>query len=149
MSEKRIENCAENRVKSLRNELGLTQRQLALNSATSASTIRRIENGRGRAKLGVEVRIASSLATTALKAEREAPSVNDVFPHLLAANNQEFSGKFFALDNGPFGNPPVLTIRGFSDTEDGACGLPSFNKSAFNFTSTTNFCGASPICKAN
>lgn len=149
MSEKgRVAN-PDNRVKSLRQELGLTQRQLAQTSDISASTIRRIESGRGRSKLDIEVRIATSLAAKALQTEREVPSVNDVFPNLLVANNLEFSGKFFALDNGPFGNPPVLTIRGFSDSEDGTCGLPPFNTAAFNFTPTTKVCGVSPICKVS
>jgi DNA-binding XRE family transcriptional regulator len=149
MSEKKTAMVPDNRVKSLRQELGLTQRELAHTSAVSTSTIRRIENGHARSRIDVEIRIANSLAATALQAAREAPSINDVFPNLLMANNQGSNGKFFALDNGPFGNPPELTIRGFSDSEDGVCGLPPFNTAAFNFTTTTQFCGSSRICKAN
>lgn len=150
---------SKNNVRDLRLRFGLTQKALAGKAEISIHSLRGIETGRRQSSSPALVPIFLALAD----ASTGSPvSFRDVFPnHLPPANRRSASegvaltaaadgaSGFFALDAGPFGNPPVMTIRGFSDTPAGTCGMPSFNTAAFDFTATGQACSGSPICKAN
>lgn len=136
-----------NNLRANRQKLGLTQKALAAKAQISVKTTQTLEAGRGQRNSVAMVRLLSVLSREAAAINQEPMTFGEIFPHVALAAAAAPIGEFFALDNGPVGNPPFVTIRGFSSSEAGACGSPSFTTQGFNFTTTESKCGASPICK--
>lgn len=142
-----------NSIREIRGKIGMTQKRLATAVAMSTKSLRAVETGVKELDLGRQASIVVALTMHSLENGGIGIPFSDTFPDQLppaaaAGISAEQADRFFALDDGPFGNPPVMTIRGFSSTPAGACGLPSFTRPAFDFVPIGQSCSGSPICKA-
>ena len=139
-------------VRQLRRQLGLTQKELAAKAAVSLHSIRGTENGSRQLSPELRVRIVVAISEHSASRTGTRLSFRDVFPSVIPEPRLMMEppagspGQYFVLEAGPFGNPPELTIRGFSSSPEGACGLPPFNTAAFDFVPTDQSCSGSPIC---
>lgn len=152
-----------NNVRKLRTQLGLLKPELAKRAGVSMHSIHGIENRRRNLGFAVRGRLIGALSVASEATGGPRLSFQDVFPNeteaqaaltTSASDADETiaaadSVQFFALIQGPFGNPPVMTIRGFSGSPQGACGMPVFNTPAFPFTPVGGACSGFPICKVN